>query len=372
MRVKCKKIIKFVCLCIVAASLLVTTGCGSPPEVNAPENTATLPATPTPSATQNAEVPTPTPQTTPDLSNYAVNPLTGVQDMDKANIGKRSIAVMISNIKPATPQAGITECDIIYELEVEGGITRMMGMFADVNKIPTLGPIRSARDCFVDLALGYNTVYAHFGGSTSAISKIGAQSLNNLDGTYLSNTFWRDQARLNSKGLEHSAMTSGQKLSEAIASKGYKMDTGLTGGQAFEFYPQSQFTADGTRDCTEASAKFSGSYTSVFKYNPTTKTYGKSQFGAPHVDENGKQVETTNVIIIKANIVSETSGYVTVTFSSGKGYCFSGGKCKEIQWSKGNLKNPISYSNLDGTPLKVNAGKTYVCVVRDESRITIS
>lgn len=347
---------------------------GSATTTAAPQQT-TANAVATPSAvtaSPEATMVQPTPEPTEDLSMYAVNPITGVQNMDKANEGKRPLAIMISNIKKATPQFGITECDMYYEIEAEGGITRIMGIFADVSEIPSIvGPVRSAREYYVDLAIGYNAVFAHYGTSTTAQNRISKYDVDNLDGMFLSKTFWRDAERKKTAGSVHSAVTSGEKLAAAITSKKYSATGSI--GNFFQFYHQNNFTQDGSLPGTTVSAKFSGSTTAVFDYNAQDRLYYKSQFGAPHVDDDGKQIAVTNVIVLYTNIkVVDDEGHLSVALSKGKGYYFSGGVGKEITWSKGAVTNPIRYYNTDGSELTVNAGKTYVCIVRSEGAITNS
>ena len=62
--------------------------------------------------------------TDPEISPYR-NPLTGELGYAESAVGKRPVAVMVNNLKGALPQYGIAEADIIYELPVEGGITRL-------------------------------------------------------------------------------------------------------------------------------------------------------------------------------------------------------------------------------------------------------
>ena len=64
----------------------------------------------------------------------------------------RPIAVMIDNNIDAMPQAGLLEADIIYEIIVEGGESRLMLILQDKD-LDKIGPIRSARHYFVDYAL---------------------------------------------------------------------------------------------------------------------------------------------------------------------------------------------------------------------------
>jgi hypothetical protein len=73
--------------------------------------------------------------------------------------------------------------DVIVEGMVEGGITRMMWLYADVSKMPKIGPTRSARHDFVEIAAGLNAIYAHWGGSgqASGLYAYGALSKYNID-----------------------------------------------------------------------------------------------------------------------------------------------------------------------------------------------
>ena len=59
-----------------------------------------------------------------------VNPLTGLSDVSDEAINNKPVAITINNIKIAQPvQTGLNKADVIYETEVEGGITRLSGPF---------------------------------------------------------------------------------------------------------------------------------------------------------------------------------------------------------------------------------------------------
>lgn len=61
------------------------------------------------------------------------NPLTGVSGISEEKAKNRPVAIMINNISTAQPvQTGLNKADIIYETEVEGGITRLMAVFQDI------------------------------------------------------------------------------------------------------------------------------------------------------------------------------------------------------------------------------------------------
>lgn len=76
----------------------------------------------------------------------------------------RPIAVMIDNNVNAWPQAGINDAYMVYEIRVEGGETRLMALFKNVD-LEKIGPVRSSRHYFLDYVMENDAMYAHFGAS---------------------------------------------------------------------------------------------------------------------------------------------------------------------------------------------------------------
>ena len=99
-----------------------------------------------------------------------VNPLTGETVSEDAS-ELRPYCVMINNHPAARPAIGLSQASIVYEALAEGGLTRMMAIFTDVDEI-TIGSIRSARPYFISMAQAYDAVYVHAGGSEQAYSDI--------------------------------------------------------------------------------------------------------------------------------------------------------------------------------------------------------
>ena len=58
---------------------------------------------------------------------------------------------MVNNIVAARPSAAPSKADILFEIKVEGGITRFMPVFTDYKTIGEIGPVRSGRDQFFRL-----------------------------------------------------------------------------------------------------------------------------------------------------------------------------------------------------------------------------
>ena len=64
------------------------------------------------------------------------NPLTGEPLANPDAVDNRPIACMLNNIHYAMPQHGVSDADIIFEYNVEGGITRMVGFFPSSSARP--------------------------------------------------------------------------------------------------------------------------------------------------------------------------------------------------------------------------------------------
>ena len=87
-------------------------------------------------------------------AEYYANPLTGVEELTKEKSQDKPVAIMVNNISVAQKvQTGLSKADIVYETEVEGGITRLLAVFQDISKVEKIGTVRSARYAYIDLAM---------------------------------------------------------------------------------------------------------------------------------------------------------------------------------------------------------------------------
>ena len=318
-----------------------------------------------------------------EAPNFAKDPLTGEYTLDFSAENKRPVAVMINNIKVSLPQKGLSEAGIIYEADAEAGITRILAVFSDVNKIPTLGSLRSARKYYLSLANSHNAIFCHFGGEGDALNYIKENNLNTLNFLALSSTrdpennpnstTYRDPERVGKIPYEHTAFTSGHRLKRAIEYKKVKTDAVIN--DAYKFGDNSKVMANGN---SADKIKFGfSSYNSnvVFDYNEITGKYEKEHFNQKHIDANtGEPLCFENVIILNAKFSLMYPGtkykYQNVDLSSGTGYYANGGKIIPISWSKGGMNNEMKYTTTDGKELIVSPGKTYVGIIDIDRSVT--
>lgn len=206
---------------LLAASLFLTglSGCGgSAPDVSSEPEESSL-VLPEPSLPEE-ESSLPEESSEPEPAG-PINPLTGEADYPESAVGKRPVTVMVNNIDAAVPHRGLSAADVIYEVVVEGGITRMMAVFADPDAVPYTGPVRSVRHYYTDFAYPYDPIFVHFGGSKPGKAAVADRGLDNVDGLiYGTTVFYKDQRSVPTPGAWSTAISSTPTASRPSAKNG--------------------------------------------------------------------------------------------------------------------------------------------------------
>ena len=295
------------------------------------------------------------------------HPLTGAP-LEEAWSGQVT-AVVVNNLKKALPQSGISQADILYEVEVEGDITRCLAIFTDFTGVENIGSIRSARTYFNSLAVSYDAPLIHCGGSPgmALIGRYGAtmdtiDNWQHIDQASYGQYFFRDMDRY-SAGIpwEHCLFTTGEKLQEAIEAKGYYTPESRDYGLVFD----DDVTLPG-QTANEVTVKFKSGKTTTFYYDAQKQTYKMYQHGQDHVDGNtGETVYFQNVIAIYTNQTYAADGVHKYddSIGTGKGDAAINGQIVPITWTRENLRDPYTYTLEDGTPLTMKSGTTYIAMV---------
>lgn len=322
-----------------------------------------------------------------------MNPLTGRLDLTESAQGARPIAIMVENQPVARPQWGITSPDLIIEGLAEGGITRMMWVYADANKIPNkVGPVRSARHDFVELAAGMNAIYAHWGGSDGktlgkymAYQAFDKYDVDNIDGTKYENTyFFRDTTR--NVSLEHRGYTTKSAIQKAIKNLGYSTK------QTVEDWVPYQVAVEGGKipwndsetdsgPCSSIKVTYSNSYVYTFKYNTKDKLY-YSHINDKQVTDgnNNEPLAFKNAIFLYVPVESMNTekGHVDWKFDAkdidNKGFYVVEGTGQRISWKFDEKTGALKLYDFNNAPLTVHSGKVYIGIVpisnRDLTSIT--
>ena len=271
-------------------------------------------------------------------------------------------AVMIDNQVDARPQSGVSSANVVIESPVEGGITRLMAMFAPTSTLSEVGPIRSARPYFVDWAQGWRAMYAHVGGSPEALDRITSLGTHFNDANEMMNgwAFWRDDARV----APHSTMTNGTRMESLSERKGY---VSTTLASAWHFLDEAaSSTTPGT--VLRVAVPYGGSYNVVWKFDKEQTIYTRSIGGKKAIDKSGSAVQAKNIIVIKtdAQILDDKGRLRVRTTGSGDAIAYRDGNKFSLRWRR-TPGEPIRFETVDGIEYLLRPGTTWIEVTTDDT-----
>ncbi len=360
---------RIIAVLLLAASLLTLVGCGPKESVEAEVNagiqssTVVDPYSVEGTGEQGASA--------VDSAKESYNRLTGLYDLANDRVGYRPIAVSVNNINVAWPQYGISKADIIYEIETEGGITRLMAMFSDTREIEKIGSVRSLRDQFIEATFPLNPIIVHIGTSVFADEVMEAYGIRTLDGYYNLNVYWRDPERLGKYSYEHTAMTSGASILKSIESSGMKTDS-TSSISAFNFIdPDEEKVVPTTGAAGSVTCPLSANsmYDLDLRYDAESGKYLKYQRGNAQVDagNDNKQLAFDNAFVIFCHIDFNSGTDLIHAYyeEGGEAYYFSQGQYQHLTWTKDDFSSNFVFTTDDGEELRVNTGKSYLCVINE-------
>src|SRR5680860_1000202 len=128
---------------LLVAVALLAAACSS----GADDTTTTAAATSSTSEATTTTAPTtttPTSTTTTTTLAPGIGPTINGLNAERDLYERRVVAVKIDNHPAARPQSGLQEADAVYEVLVEGGLTRFIAMFHQSDS-EYVGPNRSGR-----------------------------------------------------------------------------------------------------------------------------------------------------------------------------------------------------------------------------------
>lgn len=273
---------------------------------------------------------------------------------------RRPIAIMINNHPQAQPQAGWSHAKIAYEILVEGSLTRIL-MLSDAEE-GVIGPIRSARPAFFEIAAEYRSIYSHVGNFEYVAESPMLYYLVDWD-EFSHGGYYRTSHRYaphnlygSMEGVYDSAKASGVDLTDKDVLKVLK--------DHFQVYEEAK-EYDGGSPAKSISFTYDGAQQLKYTYDEDSGMYRKQINGVEVIDEDtGDALEIANFIILERphgkmpNGIHEYVDYLT----PGTARLFVQGQEFELEYSKEASEEPMKFT-LDGKDLILNPGFTYINVV---------
>ena len=288
-------------------------------------------------------------------------PLTGLPINDPAVLTRPAVVVKVDNVEPkARPQAGLGQADVVYEERVEGSVTRLMAVFQSEEAAP-VGPVRSARTSDIGIFSSLGRPYFAWSGANATFAgRIRAANVVDVGYDAATSHYYRERSRAAPSNL---MLRSTAEL-RTIPAEGQSV-------------PQPLFTyRDGIEPPAhhEPLAAVHISYgtsagSAPVEYRWNGQGWGRTQKGTPHVDATGAQIAPANVIIqFVSYAASDTADQFGTPIpeaqlvGEGEAWVLTAGGIVVGRWHKASLDAVTSYTDVDGQPITLTPGRTWVAL----------
>jgi len=286
-----------------------------------------------------------------------IAPLTGLP-LDDAQLALRpAMVAKIDNTEKGRPQEALSQADIVYVTEIEGGFTRLAAVFHSQTPA-ALGPVRSGRTTDISVFSSFNTpIFVWSGANRVHSALLRRYDMVNL-GAGTRDEYFRDNERPGTYDL----MTVPSVLWGIASDNG----SGGTPHPHFEY----RDSATGLPPTAVPASTVRVGYASVsseWDWDPSLAVWRRSQDGTPHVDAQGNEVRAANVLV--AEVAKVKTGMIDTAGSavreqqfigSGRGWVFTDGHAIEVTWTKPSLSSVATWTTADGIPVALTPGQTWV------------
>lgn len=283
-------------------------------------------------------------------------PLTG--SGSETEVNGRAVAVMINNHPKARPQSGLNQADVVYEMLAEGDVTRFLAIFQS-ERPEMIGPVRSSRDYYIELAKGYDSLYIAHGYSPEAKELLDQGYVDNLNGMQYDGTLFK---RESFRQAPHNSYISFDNVLKGAKEKNYAMENEP---KSLEFLSKEEVKAIQGEKADSAMISYLDNelFNVIYEYDAGLEKYKRYSNGELTADyKSGEPVLLDNIFIAEADHqVVDSAGRRDINLTSGgKGYLLQKGKVTEVQWE--NIDGRI-LPVLNGQQAGLVPGKTWINIV---------
>ena len=307
-------------------------------------------ATPSTTATATTAVPT----TPPAPAAPVTNPLTGVGVSPKGPV----IAVKIDDTAASRPSLGLEKADVIYIEEAEGGLSRMVAVFASAK--PKVMAVRSIRSSDPELLAQYGRIIiVASGGARNPLRVLDRSSLHSVINDRGQVGFLRDHSR----PAPYNLVSDLAKVSAAVKGDGVR-------NVGFTWAPKDPRLV-GAKLATTVTTRV-GSTRVAFVWDAKLARYVRTIDGRRLLTVSGDPVAMPNVLVQFCKITADRSdidvngnvSMYTKSIGSGRVVLFRNGRRIEGTWSRASIGAPTTFTDAAGKPLLLAPGGTFVALVR--------
>ncbi|HLR08941.1 MAG TPA: DUF3048 domain-containing protein [Bacillota bacterium] len=290
-----------------------------------------------------------------------IYPLTGI-GTDRA-ADNRIVGVMVNNHQEARPQSGLSKADIVFEILAEGSITRFLALFQS-EQPDVVGPVRSAREYYANLADGYGALYVYHGAADFIDDMIATWGIEHLNGSVYDND-GRLFKRVDFRAAPHNSYLQFAEVYDVAEQNGYSIEMN---------YEPLPFLTDAERvdipgdDAGHVEVIYSESPANMveFAYDEHDGVYTRYSNREKTVErQTNEPVQVDNILIVETphQTIDDAGRREIDLESGGDGFLIQRGKARHVQWQN---KDGRIIPMENGEPVGFVPGKTWVNVVPTE------
>ena len=286
---------------------------------------------------------------------------------------RRVLAFKIDNNLNARPQSGLQESDAVFEILVEGGMTRFLALFLDKSST-YLGPVRSARptDPTVIRPLGGTLVVS--GATGGLIPTIRQSGVPVLEETGAPSMF-----RISNRNAPHNLYADTELVRDVVNDKGfYFLQPGPE--PLYDFgYDQTNWSEGAAR----VTIKYSEFTTVIWKLGDgnyerfIVDGYAPDKEAVAHnfISQDGNYTDilkTETVVIIQGPLYNDENTTLPSILTVGVGpvTIFHDGNVIEGTWRRNDIQESFTFTDLEQNPIFVPPSSQWIHIVPIDGEIT--
>jgi hypothetical protein len=265
--------------------------------------------------------------------------------------GDSVLAVKIDNAYAARPQTGLDAADLVYAEQVEGGLGRLMAVYA--TKLPeAVGPVRSARESDLELLRQFDEpTLAYSGAQSKLLPLIDAAPLHAVSPGEAPDAYYRGTDKPSPHNLYlRPARLIGRAPGADALTTGFRYGTAPAGG-----------APEDTRTVRYPAARF------TFTWSESRQRWLVAMDGTPAVTTDGERVAASTVVVqhvkVRASRFQDFLGHespYTESVGSGKAEVLRDGRAYQVDWERDKATEGTEFTTTDGEPMRFAQGQVWV------------
>ncbi|MFF9717464.1 DUF3048 domain-containing protein [Streptomyces sp. NPDC014603] len=261
------------------------------------------------------------------------------------------LAVKLDNARTARPHTGLEDADVVYVEQVEGGLSRLMAVYA--TRVPeSVGPVRSARESDLELLRQFERPVLAFSGAQSKLMpEIEGAPLTPLtpetaEGMYVRRT---DRAAPHNLYLRAGRLLPEEPGRDALTT-GFRYGPPPRGGEP-----------ERTRTVSYPAARF------TFTWSGARDRWLVTMDGTPATTAQGQPIAPATVVVQYVTVrpsdyhdfLGNNTPY-TETVGSGRATVLRDGRAYDVDWNRPEAEDGTRFTTDDGTPVDFARGQVWV------------